>query len=96
MANAHAFPAESHGGETRISDGLRAASRTAEVRRSTRSLPLPGSQRSRGRRAFSEKLVEQLGSPGRPRRNILAKSRLTKITNENPTDQEVTITAITA
>jgi hypothetical protein len=28
--------------------------------------------------------------------DILAKSRLTKITNENPTDEEVTITAITA
>ena len=28
--------------------------------------------------------------------DILAKSRLTKITNENPADQEVTITAITA
>ena len=28
--------------------------------------------------------------------DILAKSRLTKITNKNPTDQEVTITAITA
>src|SRR5215210_2412354 len=28
--------------------------------------------------------------------DILSKSRLTKITNENPTDQEVTITAITA
>ena len=28
--------------------------------------------------------------------DILAKSRLTKITNQNPTDQEVTITAITA
>jgi hypothetical protein len=28
--------------------------------------------------------------------DILAKSRLTKITNQNPTDEEVTITAITA
>jgi len=28
--------------------------------------------------------------------DILAKSRLTKITNETTTDQEVTITAITA
>jgi len=28
--------------------------------------------------------------------DILAKSRQTKITNENPTDPEVTITAITA
>ena len=28
--------------------------------------------------------------------DILAKSRLTKIANQNPTDEEVTITAITA
>ena len=52
------------------------------------------------RAADHQRSPATLAKGRQPRRylglDILAKSRLTKITNENPTEEEVTITAITA